>query len=145
MNDIYRWWCERRVIGHSGLLRVFSLKNILAAMAGIGVSHRLTPYKIVGRSYLKKIQIWCSSGNIREVLIFTNFSRRRHSRIPGFRENYYYNSTTKVKSPKIRNSRKFEHAEITRSTGVSYSWIAGTILLWSLLVGGCSLCWLKSQ
>ena len=43
------------MIGHSGLLRVFSLKNILAAMAGIGVSHRLTPYKIVGRSYLKKI------------------------------------------------------------------------------------------
>ena len=43
------------MIGHSGLLRVFSLKNILAAMAGIDVSLRLTPYKIVGRSYLKKI------------------------------------------------------------------------------------------
>ena len=28
---------------------------ILAAVAGIGVSHRLTPYIIVGRSYLKKI------------------------------------------------------------------------------------------
>ena len=42
-------------MGHGGLLRVFSLKNILAAMAGIGVSHRLNPYKIVGRSYLKKI------------------------------------------------------------------------------------------
>ena len=35
------------MIGHGGLLREFSLKNILAAMAGIGVSDRLTPYKIV--------------------------------------------------------------------------------------------------
>ena len=42
------------MIGHCGLLRVFSLKNVLAAVAGIGVGHRLTPYKIVGRSYLKK-------------------------------------------------------------------------------------------
>ena len=39
------------MIGHGGLLRVFSLKNILAAVAGICVSHRLTPYIIVGRSY----------------------------------------------------------------------------------------------
>ena len=43
------------MIGYGGLLRVFSLKNILAAMAEIGVSDRLTSYKIVGRSYLKKI------------------------------------------------------------------------------------------
>ena len=38
---------------------------------------------------------------------------------------YYYNSTTKVKNPNVRNSRKFEHAEITRSTGVSVPELRG--------------------
>ena len=63
----------------------------------------------------------CRSGNISEVLIFANFERRTNSRIQESRENYYYNSTNKqkknansrlfnfVKSPKIRNSRKFKH------------------------------------
>ena len=53
------------------------------------------------------------------------FSPRTNSRIQESRENYYYNSSTKNensrilnfgKSPKIRNSRKFKHAKITRST-----------------------------
>ena len=70
------------------------------------------------------------SGNIREVL----FSRiPREGQICEFRvsrEKYFYNSATKVnensqilkfvKSPKIRNSRKFKHAKIIRSTVVSF-------------------------
>ena len=69
---------------------------------------------------------YCRSGNIREVLIFANFARRTNSRIQESREEYYYNSPTKEKwklaNSKLReksqnkNSRKFAHAKITRST-----------------------------
>ena len=69
---------------------------------------------------------YCRSVNIPEVLIFANFARRTNSRIQESRENYYYNSATEengnsrilnfVKSPKIRKSRKFKLAKITRST-----------------------------
>ena len=61
----------------------------------------------------------CRSGNIRKVLIFGNFARRTYSRIQESRENYFYNSATNSKSRKnfkIKNSRKFKHARITRST-----------------------------
>ena len=40
---------------------------------------------------------YCRSGNIREVLMTTNFARRTNSRIQESRENYYYNSATKEK------------------------------------------------
>ena len=60
----------------------------------------------------------CRSGNIREVLIFAKFAMRTNSRMQEI-----YNSATKenshilnfVKSPKIRNSQKFKHAEMTGS------------------------------
>ena len=64
--------------------------------------------------------------NIRKVSIFANFARRTNSWVPESRENYYYNSSPKknensrilnfVKSPKIRNLRKFKHAKINWST-----------------------------
>ena len=61
---------------------------------------------------------YCRSGN------FCEFSKRTNWGIQEFRENYYYSSATEensrilnfVKSPKIRNSRKFQNAEIIRST-----------------------------
>ena len=40
---------------------------------------------------------YCISGNIREVLIFANFSKRTNSRIQESREKYYYNSVIKEK------------------------------------------------
>ena len=68
---------------------------------------------------------YCRSGDIREVLILANFAMRTNSRIEGSRENYYLallknNEDSRilnfVKNPKIRNSRKYKHAKITRST-----------------------------
>ena len=40
---------------------------------------------------------YCKSGNIRDVLIFANFARRRNSEIEESRENYYYNIATEDK------------------------------------------------
>ena len=40
---------------------------------------------------------YCRSGNIREVLIFANFTSRTNSRIQESRENYYFNSATEEK------------------------------------------------
>ena len=73
--------------------------------------------------------VYCRSGDVREVLIFANFARSKNLGIQESRKNHYYNSATKEKkensrilsfvgSPKIRNSRKFKHAKITRSTVV---------------------------
>ena len=44
---------------------------------------------------------YCTSGNIREVLIFANFVRRTNSRIEESGENYYYNNIELLK--KIEN------------------------------------------
>ena len=67
----------------------------------------------------------CRSGNVREVLtclIFANLARMTNSRIQEYRKNNYNNSAIKekknlrilnfVKSPKIRNLRKFKHTKI---------------------------------
>ena len=67
---------------------------------------------------------YCRYGYIRELLIFANFAIGTNSRIPESRENYIIALLKKnenlrilnfVKSPKIRNSRKFKHAKITKS------------------------------
>ena len=71
--------------------------------------------------------IYCRSGNIREILIFANFARGdkfTNSRIsqkniiiivlPKKNENSQILNS--VKSTKIRNSRKFKHTNMTRST-----------------------------
>ena len=50
---------------------------------------------ISARIPLSNFKLYCRSGNIREVLIFENFERRRNSRIQESRENYFYNSATK--------------------------------------------------
>ena len=67
--------------------------------------------------------IYCRSGNVCEVLIFT---RRTNSRIQESCKKYYYNSAAKEKlkfvnsklreKSQIRNLQKFKHAKITRST-----------------------------
>ena len=84
--------------------------------------------------------IYCRSGNIYEVLIFANFATRTFSRIYESRENYYHNRAAKknkksqilifMKSPKIRNSRKFKHAKI-----YSIDQIIGPIKLILILKG----------
>ena len=66
---------------------------------------------------------YCRYGNIREIFIF---ARRPYLRIQESRESYSYNWLLKknansqiinfVKSPKNRNSQKFKHSKITRST-----------------------------
>ena len=48
--------------------------------------------------------------NVDIIIIIALLKKNENSRIVNF-----------VKSPKIRNSRKFEHAKMTRSTEVSYS------------------------
>ena len=48
----------------------------------------------------QKLNSYCRSDNLREVLIFANFAGRDNSRIQEYRENYYYKSATKRK--KIR-------------------------------------------
>ena len=87
-------------------------------------------------------------------LIFANFAKWENSRIKKYRENYYYNSELKknvkmqilnlLKSLKIRNSRKFKHAKITRSTvpnksrlhsypaifGQNNQWYKRRIMMW---------------
>ena len=68
-------------------------------------------------------RIYCRSVNIREVLIFSNFSKT-NKQILESRENYdyecYENDNLQildfVKSHKITNSRKYKHKKITRST-----------------------------
>ena len=42
-------------------------------------------------------EVYCRSGNIREVLIFANFARVKNSRIQESRENNYHNSANKEK------------------------------------------------
>ena len=49
------------------------------------------------RTRKQKKTKYCRSGNICEVLIFANFARMTNLRIQEFRENYYYDSTTKEK------------------------------------------------
>ena len=53
---------------------------------------------------------YCVSGNIRQVLIFPKFARRTNSRIHESRENYYYNSASKVKW-KLSNSKLREKSQ----------------------------------
>ena len=50
------------------------------------------------------------SGNIREVLIFANFVKRKNSRILESRVYYYYNNTTEEKL-KFANSKFRENSE----------------------------------
>ena len=58
-------------------------------------SSRVT--SVQGRSSNVRYMLYCRSGRIREVLILANISKR-------------------TKNPTIRNSRKFKHAKINRST-----------------------------
>ena len=60
--------------------------------------------------YRKKLfnKRYCRSGNIREIIIFTNLARRTNSRIQESRENYYYSSATNI-------NRKYKQANILRS------------------------------
>ena len=56
---------------------------------------------------------YCRSGNIREVLIFAKFAWGTNS---STKKNENLRILNFVKSREIRNSRKFKHAKITRST-----------------------------
>ena len=81
---------------------------------------------IIGEDWMSENARYCRSSNICWVSIFANFARRTNSRMQECRENYTHNSATKenensrilnfVKSPNMRNSRKFKHANIIRST-----------------------------
>ena len=74
--------------------------------------------------------IYCTSGDIREVLIFANLASRKNSWIQESRKNYYNIAPKKneksrilnfLKSPQIINSQNFEYAKINRSIVCGYS------------------------
>ena len=87
---------------------------------------------------------YCRSGNIREVSIFANFARRINSRIQNLAKNIIIIALLKknenlqilnfMKSPKIRNSRKFKHVKITKSTVLLFGFVKRHILYscWSI-------------
>ena len=91
------------------------------------ISHRhwdlkpVLPHPCVPTSTMSKID--CNSGNIREILIFANFARSTNKNLAKIitviallKKNENSRILEIVKSRKIRNSRKFKHANISRST-----------------------------
>ena len=99
----------------------------------IEIEHKFASQKLVLKGTIVALSaqrvntVYCWSGNIREVLIFANFARRTNSRkfknlariiiiMALLKKNENSRISSFVKSCKIRISRKFKHAKITRST-----------------------------
>ena len=71
--------------------------------------------------------MYCTSGNIRavlhfhEFLIFTNFANLAKIIIIALLKKNENSRILNLKSPKIKNSRQFKVAKITRSTGFFFT------------------------